>query len=58
MDEFDTYFFTLSQSSASTTSGPIAPVLPNAVDGLELSDELPRDYDHRSNGFGAVCIIA
>ena len=69
MDQFDLIFALegistpSSQSSQSPESSPestpIVPVLPDTGDVPELSiDDVPINYDHRSSGFAAYCIIA
>ncbi|TFK87806.1 hypothetical protein K466DRAFT_586082 [Polyporus arcularius HHB13444] len=66
MDQFDfTFAFcgisTLSsQSPGSSPEGAlVVPVLPDISDVAGLSfDDVPMDYDHRSSGFPAYCVIA
>ncbi|KAI0694918.1 hypothetical protein C8T65DRAFT_744227 [Cerioporus squamosus] len=70
MDQFD-FIFALdgvstlsSQSPDCSPAGspvvtPVVPVLPDTPDVMEFSiDDIPMDYDHRSSGFAAYCIIA
>ncbi|RDX44923.1 hypothetical protein OH76DRAFT_1408532 [Lentinus brumalis] len=66
MDQFDIFFafdgvstLCLQLPEPSRAGTQVVPVLPDTSDVAELSfDDVPMDYDHRSNGFPAYCVIA
>ena len=70
MDQFDTTFSFCDPDDASSMSDDsppttppgspvlvsVAAVLPDASD--DVFEAVPMDYDHRSTGFAAYCVIA
>ena len=69
MDQFD-FTFALLDTALPTSSAELSPasssagssVAPVLIDSADVPDvdleQTPADFDHRSTGFGAYCIIA
>ena len=67
MDQFD-LVFTLDGGSSSPAQSAVAsppgtPIVPVILDPEEdvpdlTIEDIPMDYDHRSSGFAAYCVIA